>query len=286
MISIIICSKDPRQLSLVVGNIRETIGIPYEIIAIENSSGKYGIGEAYNNGAKKAKYKYLCFIHEDIEFSNVGWGRNIISHFKDEELGLIGVAGSSYKSKIPSGWGGIQQFDYCNVYQEDKASDFSHLYSNPRNEEISRVVVLDGVFLAVQKKVWEEVNFDQDIFTGFHCYDLDFSLRVLDHYEVAVVYDIVIRHFSVGRFDNEWLRWSLILQKKFKHKLPVFIQDYGKINITKSDFQIFKFWGQRIFMAGNIGVFYEMRWLLGSLFVLMENVWLSYKRRRSKSLIS
>lgn len=286
MISIIICSRDAIQLGKIKDNISLTISLPYEIIAIDNSKKLYGICEAYNLGASKAKYKYLCFIHEDIEFSNVGWGRNIISHFKDEELGLIGVAGSSYKSKIPSGWGGIQQFDYCNVYQEDKVSDFSHLYSNPRNEEISRVVVLAGVFLAAQKKVWEEVNFDQDIFTGFHCYDLDFSLRVLDHYKVAVVYDIVIRHFSSGRFNDEWLKWSLILQKKFKQKPPISIPYYRKIDITKAYFRILKFWGQRIFKSRGIGVFYEMRWLLGSVLVLMEDAWLSYKRRRSKPVIS
>ncbi len=52
MISIIICSRDADYLRKVSENVAATIGVPYEIQAIDNSKGAYGICEAYNLGRR------------------------------------------------------------------------------------------------------------------------------------------------------------------------------------------------------------------------------------------
>ena len=55
MISIIICNRaHPINLSL-QRNIQDTVGVEYEIVAIDNSRGNYNIFQAYNEGVRRAK---------------------------------------------------------------------------------------------------------------------------------------------------------------------------------------------------------------------------------------
>ncbi|MCE5282251.1 MAG: glycosyltransferase family protein, partial [Deltaproteobacteria bacterium] len=78
MISIIICSRDSGALKEVSGNIEETIGVPYEIIAIDNSRNQYSIFDAYNLGAEQSTFDHLCFMHEDILYHTPHWGSAVI----------------------------------------------------------------------------------------------------------------------------------------------------------------------------------------------------------------
>src|SRR5205809_6411151 len=112
MLSIIICSRDHEQLVLVKKNISETIGIPFEILSIDNSNNKYSICTAYNTAASEAKYETLCFMHEDIVIRTYNWG-NIVLDILKQDFGLAGVAGSMYKSRSISGWTtGNPQYDF------------------------------------------------------------------------------------------------------------------------------------------------------------------------------
>lgn len=48
MLSIIICSVSPERLEQVTRNIHDTIGVDYEIIAIDNREKQWPIARAYN----------------------------------------------------------------------------------------------------------------------------------------------------------------------------------------------------------------------------------------------
>ncbi|MBC7850701.1 MAG: hypothetical protein H7Y31_13250, partial [Chitinophagaceae bacterium] len=175
MISIIICSADPRKLSFVTDNITNTIGLPFEVIAIDNSNGQYGICEAYNTGAKKATHSFLCFMHEDVFFETDNWGEIVCRHLNNPSIGLIGIAGGDAKSIVPSSWSIPVFSNEINITQHSKknpAEKERQLVS--RGSSISaanRVVVLDGVWLCTRKTVFGEYQFDQKTFTGFHGYD-------------------------------------------------------------------------------------------------------------------
>ena len=54
MLSIIICSVSPERLEQVTRNIHDTIGVDYEIIAIDNREKQWPIARAYNEGASRA----------------------------------------------------------------------------------------------------------------------------------------------------------------------------------------------------------------------------------------
>lgn len=75
MISIIISSYNKDYYSQFIENVEKTIGVPYEIIQILNI-GAMGVCEAYNKGARQAKFEYLVFCHEDITFETKNWGGN------------------------------------------------------------------------------------------------------------------------------------------------------------------------------------------------------------------
>ena len=74
MLSIVICSVLPERLLQISQNIHDTIGVEYEIIAIDNKEKKWPIARAYNEGACQARYPFLFFVHEDVKFHSQDWG--------------------------------------------------------------------------------------------------------------------------------------------------------------------------------------------------------------------
>ena len=111
-------------------NITDTIGVPWEAIIIDNTISPKGITQVYNKAAAQAKFDILCFVHEDVLFTTQNWGETLINTFKaDNRVGLIGVAGSKYKSKLPSGWfSGISAIDCCNIAHLDKDNNQQVMY--------------------------------------------------------------------------------------------------------------------------------------------------------------
>jgi hypothetical protein len=222
MISIIVSSYRPEQFAAFADNVKATIGdISYEIIRIDNP-GTTGIAAAYNSGAAKSNYPYLCFVHEDVLFKTQNWGQLVVDHFKqDEKLGLIGIAGSRYKSFVFSGlgstWGnaGLRM----NIIQRFKSGS-KHLMSKGTDTNAEEVIVLDGCFLCTTKKVFSKVQFDAQHFKGFHCYDIDFSFAVSLQYKVVVVYDILLEHLSAGGFNERWMKETFTLHRKWKAAIP------------------------------------------------------------------
>lgn len=235
MLSIIISSVKTDHLDQIKRNIELTVGIPYEIISIDNRNAERGLCAVYNSAAKKAKFEFLCFMHEDIEIKTAGWGKKVIDHFKkDKLLGLIGVIGSAYKSSIFSGWAPYgdtpSTIDYGTLIQSYKHQNIptAHYYSNPENAIIREAAVLDGVWLCTRKTVFEKHPFDEHTFNGFHCYDIDLSLSISRNFKVAVIFDVLLEHYSEGKFDREWAEATFALHKKWANYLPLNKVDFNK----------------------------------------------------------
>ncbi len=226
MISIVVCSVNEHYFLSLQQNIADTIGVPYEIIRIDNRNNAYSICSAYNEGAAKAIFELICFAHEDIVFRTQNWGNKVINIFNEHaRLGLLGIAGTTYKSAVPSGWAEAEERKFINLIQRYKYAPQKelHLYNNPQNNRYVRTVCVDGVWMCTRKKITDTISFDQKTFTGFHCYDLDFSLTVHQLYDVAVSFDILIEHFSEGYHDKQWVAETLKLHEKWQNTLPVSI---------------------------------------------------------------
>lgn len=231
MLSIIISSYQPQFYSALEKNIAETIGIPYEIIKIDNPN-LMGICEAYNKGASLSKYDYLLFVHEDVIFHTKEWGQKLINHLKLENVGVVGVAGSNYVPQAPIGWHlPDDKYNFLYLIQNDKNSNQPKFINNIKS--VQEVYALDGVFMAVKKNIYSKFYFDE-ILKGFHGYDLDFSLCVAQQYKNLVINDILIEHFSKGNPDLEWFKAVIYVREKINFS-------YNKYNkfVEKLTFQVF-----------------------------------------------
>lgn len=236
MISIIVCSVNPEQNKSFQENIKQTIGVPYEILVHDNRKVNWGLCRTYNHYARMSKYDLLCFFHEDILFHTTDWGKIIIDFYRQKpDAGVVGFAGSTVKTQYINGWGSYRGTNRKNLVQYKKNGTPKNAVTNPDNLDFAPVAVLDGLALITTKKVWEKNTFDEKTFSRFHLYDLDFSLQVAQHYTNYVCYKIKIIHLSEGNYTKEWFRESEKFIRKWTHVLPFSITPYPQKFIRKCE---------------------------------------------------
>lgn len=225
MISIVICSVSSERLHQISLNIHDTIGVEHEIIAIDNREKKWPIAKAYNEGARQARYPFLFFVHEDVGFHSQGWGMVIEDKLQEPECGVIGFAGSKVKLKCYSGWMQNEQWACSFFYQRSRNGTKFQVMNVTLEHPFEEVVILDGFGMFVRKEVWSQFPFDENLLTGFHCYDLDFSLQIFasktyKNY-VCCSLDVIVEHFSLGKYDRSWCQDTIRMHKfKWNKILP------------------------------------------------------------------
>ncbi len=231
MLSIIICSKIGDIPDSLKQNIQKTIGCEYELVIIDNSNNDFSIFSAYNRGVSLSKFSYLCFVHEDVEFVTSDWGLNIINHLKTPEIGFIGVAGGRAVLRVPYDWSSFESMrNIINSHytKNNQLVDAKTLRpTNPQNVK-EECVVLDGVFICANKAMFDKISFDVQL-GGFHCYDMDICLQAAKNgYQNYMVFDIDIRHFSLGNFDKSYIEAILSFHRKWNPYLPFFDLTYDE----------------------------------------------------------
>ncbi|MBQ7856222.1 MAG: hypothetical protein IJ348_03790 [Alistipes sp.] len=224
MFSIIVCSIRPEQAAALEQNIASTIGVSYEFIVYDNRAAGKGICAVYNECARRAKYDYLCFIHEDIAFHTQDWGREIAQKLSEQDCGAIGFAGGTSKYPYPYGWQSIRTFT-CKNYIRGSLGGGSSLRKSREEGAYSQVVTLDGMALMVRRDVWAECNFDEVTFTGFHSYDTDFTTALFcGGRRNYVCNSVLIEHFSTGSFSTKWYESVKRYLAKWGERLPLFVE--------------------------------------------------------------
>ena len=161
MISVIICSRREKLDPDLAENIRQTVGVPYEIIRIDNSHGQYNIFEAYNLGVGRAKGEFLCFMHEDIVFHSNDWGRAVEQYLSKPQVGAIGVAGGNVV---------LDRFDwrfygdFYHTYMMQGAFTVTEqpeytilAYPPPKRRPLFQVAVIDGVWMCMRRNLFDTV---------------------------------------------------------------------------------------------------------------------------------
>jgi hypothetical protein len=203
------------------------------IIAYDND-GFLSLSEAYNDiweCAETFKDAIFVFIHHDIHFKSNGWGRALLDLFNNNEVDIIGVAGTeklyqhgswpfdeNFQADIKSKnlWGKMWQL---NEQDEPYLSDFTG--PAKKCKTLQPVVVVDGIFIAFNPETC--LKFDED-FDDFHFYDISFCVK--NHTQgkrVAVTETIEIFHESMGYTDEVWNQNRLKFCEKYLPYLPLSI---------------------------------------------------------------
>ena len=231
MLSIIISSYQPEFYLALEKNIAESIGIPYEIMKIDNP-GIMGICEAYNRGAEKAQYDFLLFLHEDVLFETQDWGRILMNLLNTENIGCIGIAGADYIPEVPIGWWMIKNHCYSHITHANLINQKVHKFTFSSNSGLKKVNLIDGVFIACPKKNWLTIKFDERL-KGYHAYDISFSLHTNVYFENYITNLISMKHFSQGKPSKEWL--ESLIQNRLNNRT------HYKQNLidTKLEFEMF-----------------------------------------------
>lgn len=229
LLSFIICSRETSILNLVRNNIAKTVGCEYEIISIDNAQNQYDIFQAYNEGVLRSNGDILCFMHEDVLFRTYNWGEVIEQYFiNNEEIGLIGFAGSHFLADTPMYWYSSPFVSQHNL-NNDQGKVEKHFHEEWfKGENIVEVAAVDGFCFFVRKSLFDQITFDEKTYKGFHLYDMDLCMQVINRgFKVCVIRDVLAEHSwseskQFTKQGAELFEQNLALfSKKWSNCLPI-----------------------------------------------------------------
>lgn len=186
------------------------IGYNVEVIQIK---GAKSISSGYNEGMKKARGKYKVYLHQDVYIINQNFIKDIIDIFENDNIGIIGCAGSK---DIPDSLVWWESKTLFGKVYEIRNSNMKLLnFNNPTNkyEEVS---LLDGFILITQYDIpWRE-----DVFDGWHFYDISQSIEFKkQNKKVVVAYQQIpwcIHDCGIVSMDNYYVYRDKLINEYFK----------------------------------------------------------------------
>jgi hypothetical protein len=165
---------------------------------------RQGLAKVYNEFldlAIKEKFEYVMFIHDDVHLEHDPRPK-LEKLF--QEFDIVGVAGCSQAEiKSPALWHLMGQGHLHGAVAHGNANR-KHMTSFGVYPH--RVVMIDGVFMAFNRKAIETVRFDEDCPSNFHGYDILMSLDACNKGLKIGVGDVMITHESPGlqEFTDDW----------------------------------------------------------------------------------
>ena len=183
---------------------------------------KDSLQKVYNKAidfALQENVQKLVLVHDDVILENYSESK-LDSLF--EKFDVVGCAGTTeVKLKPPALWhlmgGG---FGSGNLYGAVAHGNETNKHMTAFGKYPKRVVLLDGVFLAIHRRVFEKVRFDEDYPSKWHFYDLDYSMQCHKEGFKLGVGDILITHNSPGltSFTKEFNKGQQWFLDKWKTK--------------------------------------------------------------------
>jgi len=204
LVSIIICSIDDEKRARTVDLYgRLYAGLPHEIIVIRDAR---SLAEAYNRGLARSSGDLIVLSHDDVDILSVDFAARLQYHL--QRFDVIGIMGAAQMDGPAWGWSGHPNLRGWITHHAPGEQQWFVDIVDPRCVA-DDVVVLDGVFLAAKRLVFDAMRFDDETFDGFHLYDIDWSYRAaMAGFRLAVAGDLLLVHASRGTFDPEWQRYA------------------------------------------------------------------------------
>jgi GT2 family glycosyltransferase len=143
-------------------------GFEVEIIAVRNAA---YITKAYNEAMQSSDAKYKVYLHQDIFIINKNFITDVIDIFQqDKKVGMIGMVGAE---KLPTNacwWEAKNR--YGNVYDSHKGYMARDSF-NDFEQKFKPVQAIDGILMITQ----QDVSWREDLFKGWHFYDISQSIE-------------------------------------------------------------------------------------------------------------
>lgn len=224
--------KTPFELVIIDNGSRPDVKNYFEALKNKGVAVQYirndknlGPIKAINQGLARAKYDYICVMHNDLLILEDGWLEKIVSVMEgDHKIGIAGLAGR--KEIYDTGC-----VNEASLKHKLKAEDLNA----PMSEEIADVAVIDGLCFVMTRRFLEKAKGFDETFGYMHCYDLDISLQSISAGFRNVVVSVAAMHMgnggmtrSLGEYkelvkDDYGLlkRNCKVFSEKWRHLLPI-----------------------------------------------------------------
>jgi hypothetical protein len=145
--------------------------VEFELITLDNNKNSFkSAAEALNYGGKKAKGDYLMFVHQDVDLSSNTWLEDVEKMLDSiPNLGIAGVAGVSEEEHLV----GMRLRTKIIHGVPPVPAGGQSVFQNPE-----KVQTLDECLVMVPKSVFNVLTFDEEAYTDWHLYAVDYCLSV------------------------------------------------------------------------------------------------------------
>ena len=222
MISVVYSSRKDNQSH--IEHINKTSGIHKGLEVIQYiNDGEFSLTEIYNKALKETNNDIVVFLHDDVLLETKQWGNKLLKTFeKNPEYGIIGVAGTKYLPESGQWWVKPKKM-YGRVKHTHNGKSWLSSYSEDLGQHVEEVLIVDGLFFAVDKRKIKE-KFNESV-KGFHFYDVTFCFEnYLKGVKVGVITSIRVNHMSIGMTNEQWEENRQQFSETFKEDLPVNIK--------------------------------------------------------------
>jgi glycosyltransferase involved in cell wall biosynthesis len=183
------------------------------------NNGEKSLAQVYNEVLSESKTDIVVFCHDDIYFDTNSWYNKLLKHFEKSDFGIIGMAGTTQMPSSGMWWEDRRKMVGI-VNHENDGKKWESKYSESLGNSIIETVVVDGLFIAIDKRKIKK-NFNED-FKGFHFYDIPFCFENhIEGVKVGVITNIRITHKSIGQTNEQWEENRKLFESKYAKNLPV-----------------------------------------------------------------
>lgn len=212
------------------------------------NNGEKSLSQVYNEILSESETDVVVLCHDDIYFDTNSWYHKLIKHFEESDYGILGVAGTTHLPQSGQWWENRKKMVGI-VNHENNGKKWESKYSESVGKQIIQTVIVDGLFIAVDKKKLKS-NFIED-FKGFHFYDVSFSFEnYLQGVKVGVITDIRITHKSIGMTNEQWNENKIQFAERYKDSLPAVcpFSDARKIKVLIACLSFKTFTGSELYV--------------------------------------
>jgi glycosyltransferase involved in cell wall biosynthesis len=229
--------------------LKKSAGHPKIQIIEKVNNGEKSLSEVYNEIISESNFDVVVLCHDDIYFDTNNWATKLVRQFdKNSDYGILGMAGTTEMPKSGMWWENRSKM-YGIVNHESEGKKWESKYSDSLGNDVKEVVVVDGVFIAINKQKIKS-TFDETV-DGFHMYDVNFCFKnFLQDVKIGVLTNVRLTHKSIGMTNDKWEENRNLFVEKYSEFLPKKIKftENSKLNVLISCLFFQKFTGSEMYV--------------------------------------